>query len=129
MFAGVAWFEWHGAWGWAMFALMAAEVGVTLADSVLEDRTRRLSAVERINHMLLMLNTGAYMGFFALQVAAQWQSPLDGIVPARHPPLLAWLLTACAVAVLVWAVRDAVAAHRQAARPAPAATAPSHAAR
>src|SRR5829696_8919841 len=53
IFAGTAWLEWHGAWGWVMFALMSAEVGVTLVDSVLEDRTRRLSAVERINHMLL----------------------------------------------------------------------------
>jgi len=114
IFAGVAWLEWHGAWGWAMLGLMAAEVGVTLADSVIEDRTRRLSPVERINHMLLALNTGAYMAFFALQVAARWQALPDGVVPARHPPLLAWLLTACAAAVLVWTVRDGVAAWRRA---------------
>jgi hypothetical protein len=113
IFAGVAWFEWHGAWGWAMLGLMAAEVGVTLADSVFEDRTRRLSVVERTNHMLLMLNTGAYMGFFALQVGASWHALPSAVVPAAHPPLLAWPLTACAVAVLVWAVRDGVAAHRQ----------------
>ena len=113
MFAGVAWFEWHGGWGWAMLALMAAEVGVTLADSMIEDRTRRLSAVERTNHMLLMLNTGAYMAFFALQVVGRWHELPAGIVPAQHPPLLAWLLTACAIAVLVWAVRDGVAALRQ----------------
>ena len=110
---------------------MVAEVCslyVLRADSVLEDRTRRLSARERTNHMLLMLNTGAYMAFFALQVAGRWGSP-DAIVPARHPPLLAWLLTACAVAVLVWAVRDALAAQRQAARPARAAAATPRAAR
>ena len=129
IFAGLAWFEWHGAWGWAMLAVMAAEVGITLADSVLEDRTRRLSAVERTNHNLLMLNTGAYMAFFALQVAGRWHALPSGIEPARHPPLLAWLLTACAAAVLVWAVRDGVAARRQGKRPAPTASALPHAAR
>ena len=113
IFAGVAWLEWRGPWGWAMLGLMAAEVGVTLADSVIEDRTRRLSPVERINHMLLALNTGAYMAFFALQVAGRWQALPGGVVPARHPPVLAWLLTACAAAVLVWTVRDGVAAWRR----------------
>ena len=116
IFAGLAWFEWHGAWGWAMLALMLAEVAVTLVDSVLEDRTRRLSAVERINHMLLAINTGAYMAFFAVELVGRWQFLPGGIVPASHPPLLAWLLTACAVAHAVWAARDGVAARRQQAR-------------
>ena len=129
IFAGVAWLEWHGAWGWAMLGVMVAEVGVTLADSVLEDRTRRLSRVERTNHMLLMLNTGAYMGFFALQVGARWHALPAGIVPAAHPPLLAWSLTACAAAVLAWAVRDGVAAHRQGGRGVTARAATPHPAR
>ena len=130
IFAGVAWFEWRGAWGWAMLGLMAAEVGVTLADSVIEDGTRRLSPVERVNHLLLALNTGAYMAFFALQVANHWQALSGGVVPARHPPLLAWLLTACAAAVLVWAVRDALAVRRRSGRrPADAGTPAPHGAR
>ena len=58
IFLGNAWFEWHGGWGWAMFAVMAVEYLVTTVDSVVEDRTRVLSAVERSNHMLLALNTG-----------------------------------------------------------------------
>src|SRR5437879_6400486 len=58
IFVGAAWLEWRGAWGWAMLALMAAEFAVTLADSVVEDRARRLSALERVNHMLLALNSG-----------------------------------------------------------------------
>src|SRR5438270_4409376 len=49
IFAGCAWLEWQGAWGWAMLGLMAAEFAVTLVDSVVEDRTRRLSALERVN--------------------------------------------------------------------------------
>ena len=129
MFAGLAWFEWHGGWAWAMLGLMTAEVAVTLVDSVLEDRTRRLSAVERVNHMLLMLNTGAYMAFFALQVVREWGALPADVVPARHPPLLAGLLSACAVAVLLWTVRDGRAALRHGRRAAAAAIVASTATR
>src|SRR4051812_12453181 len=69
IFAGCAWLEWHGLWGWAMLGLMAAEFAVTLVDSVVEDRTRRLSGLERVNHMLLGLNSGLYMALFATQIA------------------------------------------------------------
>src|SRR4051812_22915203 len=58
IFAGIAWFEWHGALAWAMLAVMLSEYVVTIFDSVVEDRTRRLGAIERVNHMLLALNTG-----------------------------------------------------------------------
>jgi uncharacterized protein len=112
IFAGCAWLEWHGAWGWAMLGLMAAEFGVTLVDSVVEDRTRRLSGLERINHMLLSLNTGAYMAFFAAQVVTQWAALPTRLVPAQHPPTLAWALTFAAAGVMVWTIRDGLAAGR-----------------
>ena len=118
IFAGSAWLEWRGGWGWAMLALMAAEVGVTLRDSVVEDRTRRLSALERANHMLLAVNTGIYMAFFAAQVVVHWQALGSELVPAHHPALLAWPLTLAAFGVVAWAIRDAVASRRLAAGPA-----------
>ena len=120
IFAGLAWLEWHGAWGWAMLAVMGLEYAVTMVDSVVEDRTRRLSAVERVNHMLLAINTGFYMAFFAWQVATRWQEPA-GVTLAHHTPWLSLPLTACAAAVAVWTVRDALASRRlsmQAALPA-----------
>jgi len=116
IFAGPAWLEWHGAWGWAMLGFMGAEFGITLADSVVEDRTRRLSRLERVNHMLLGLNTGVYMAFFAAQVATRWATLPTGLVPAQHPSILAWPLTLAAAGVIVWTVRDGLAARRLALR-------------
>ena len=117
IFLGCAWLEWHGAWGWAMLGLMAAEFAVTLLDSVVEDRTRRLSRLERVNHMLLALNTGVYMAFFAAQVATRWAELPTRLVPAQHLPILAWLLTLAAVGVIAWTVRDGLAARRLSVRP------------
>ena len=110
-FAGLAWLEWRGAWGWVALGLIAFEYLITLADSVVEDRTRRLSAVERVNHMLLGLNTGVYAAFVGLQVATVWRHQPTALVPT-HYPYLSWLLTACAVVIVVWALRDGVASQR-----------------
>jgi hypothetical protein len=121
IFGGVAWLEWHGAWGWAMLAVMGVEYAVTIVDSVVEDRTRRLSAVERVNHMLLAINTGLYMALFAWHVATRWHDLPSGVAPAQHPAWLVFPLTLCTAAVLVWTVRDAAAARRLATRlPVPA---------
>jgi hypothetical protein len=117
IFGGVAWLEWHGAWGWAMLGVMALEYAVTIVDSVVEDRTRRLSTVERVNHMLLAINTGLYMAFFAWHVATRWGDLPSGVTLARHPAWLVAPLTLCTAAVLVWMVRDALAARRLAATP------------
>jgi hypothetical protein len=116
IFAGAAWFEWHGAWGWALIAVMASEYLVTIVDSVVEDRTRRLGAVERVNHMLLALNTGAYMAFLAWQVATRWDDLPTNLVAAHHSAWLTVPLTLAAAAVLAWTLRDAWAARRMAAR-------------
>lgn len=112
-FAGLAWFEWHGAWGWVALGIIALEYIVTLCDSVVEDRTRKLSAIERTNHMLLGLNTGLYAAFVGAQVVTRWQHEPTALV-ATHYPVLSWLLTACAAAIVVWTVRDGRAAWRQA---------------
>jgi hypothetical protein len=40
-------------------------------------------------------------------------------VPAQHPPILAWLLTLAAAGVVVWTVRDGLAARRLSSRAAP----------
>jgi hypothetical protein len=112
-FTGLAWFEWHGAWGWVAIGLIALEYVITLADSVTEDRTRVLTPIERVNHMLLGLNTGLYTAFVGLQVVTRWRHEPTGLVPA-HYPYLSWLLTACARATGVWALRDGIASLRQA---------------
>jgi len=112
IFAGLAWFEWHGAWGWCVLAVMVLEYLVTTFDSVVEDRTRRLSAFERTNHMLLALNTGLYTAFYLLQLATAWQRLPTAVELARHPLWLSLPLTGCALAAAAWALRDALASLR-----------------
>ena len=111
IFCGLAWLEWHGAWGWVLLCLLGVETVLTLADSVVEDRTRVLRPSERINHTLLAINTGTYTAFVGWQVAAEWRHAATALVPTRHP-LLSELLTACALVIAIWAVRDGRAAHR-----------------
>lgn len=110
-FAGLAWFEWHGVWGWAILVIIAFEYLVTIVDSIIEDRTRSLSAVERATHMVLGLNTGLYTAFVGIQVAATWRHQPSALV-ATHYAYFSWLLTLFAIATAAWAVRDGVAAFR-----------------
>lgn len=112
IFCGLAWYEWHGALGWLIVAVVLLEYAITIGDSVVEDRTRRLSVLERSNHMLLALNTGAYASLLVLQVATEWRHAPTGLVAAGHPPLLVATLTFAAVMVAAWAVRDGLASLR-----------------
>ena len=109
IFSGLAWLEWRGTWGWVVLVMLGVEGAVTIADSVVEDRTRVLQPSERINHMLLAFNTGAYSVLVAWQVAGRWRHEVTALVPTRYPAL-SELLTACAFVVAIWACRDAAAA-------------------
>ena len=48
VFFGLAWFEWRGAFAALVAALLVIELGITLADFLEEDRTRRLPPFERL---------------------------------------------------------------------------------
>jgi len=116
IFAGVAWFQWHGALGWLIVGVVLAEYAITIGDSVIEDRTRRLSFLERTNHMLLALNTGVYASLLAFVVVTDWRHAPTGLVRAENSPLLVALLSFAATAVAAWAVRDGLAAFRMRSR-------------
>jgi hypothetical protein len=92
-----------------MLGMMSLEYAVTIADSVQEDRTRRLAPVERVNHMLLALNTGLYMAAFAVQMAWAWLDLPTALAIGSRPWYLVLILSFCAVATALWAVRDAIA--------------------
>ena len=112
IFLGLAWCEWHGAFGCVIVAVVLAEYAVTIADSIVEDRTRRLSAFERTNHMLLALNTGLYTALLVLQVGTDWRHAPTALVSAHRPLVLVATLTLAGVAVGAWAVRDGLASFR-----------------
>ena len=110
IFLALGWFTWHGVWAWVLTALLLFEIGVTLADFLVEDATRRLPPLERVLHTILAINVGIIMALF-VPVALLWAAEPSAIVPVNHG---AWsyLLTVCAAGVLVWSLRDAIASLR-----------------
>lgn len=99
--------------GWlAVFvtAILLVEVGVTLADFVEEDLSRRLPASERINHTLLALN---YSGILVLllPVLWEWSGEPTGLTLVFHGP---WSLLALGAAcgAAFFGLRDWIAAGR-----------------
>ena len=84
------------------------EVGVTIADFVVEDRTRRLPAFERVLHTVLTLLFGVLLMAIA-PVLLDWWSLPTGVVAIDYGGFSV-LLTLFAVGMTAWGLRDAVAA-------------------
>lgn len=126
VFIGLAWFEWRGAFAGLLVALLLAELGITLADFLEEDRTRRLPPFERVLHTLLTISYGLFLGLLAPVLLAWAQQP-SAMALTPHG-WASWLLTLYGVGVLAWSVRNVRAVrhlHQLAAptqRPAPAHT-------
>jgi hypothetical protein len=115
LFAGLAWWEWHGAWSAVVVALLVVEVVLTLADFVVEDGTRRLPTTERVLHTLLAINFGALVAVFAPTLIAWGRLP-TAVVTVDYG-LASWLLTVATVGVLASSARNALAARRHFAPP------------
>src|SRR5689334_10697713 len=71
IFGGLAWLRWEGLFAYALATIFAIEVGFTLWDFLVEDRTRRLPPSERVTHTVLAINGGIFLAALA-------------------PPLVAW---------------------------------------
>lgn len=110
IFLTLGWSEPHGLFAWALIALLALELGITLWDFVEEDMTRALPATERITHTLLALNYGAIL-VLALPVLTEWAAR-DSAVLAAHYGAWSWLCLAAAGAVVAFGLRDWLAARR-----------------
>ena len=110
LFLGLAWVRWEGAWAWALGLLLAAEIVITLADFIEEDRTRRLPNLERVLHTILAVSYGAFVAALA-PVAAGWAAKPTGLPVAGHG-WVSWLFTLYAAGVLAWSVRNWIAVAR-----------------
>lgn len=108
LFLALAWATWNGTWAYVLVSLFALEIAVTLADFVIEDRTRKLPALERVLHTLLAMNVGIFMAVF-IPVAWQWSLAESDVVAVDYGN---WslFLTFAACGVGLWAIRDAIAA-------------------
>ena len=105
LFSGLAWFEWHGVAVLGIIGLVVTEIGISLWDTLLEDRTRPLSHLERSLHVFLFINLGAYTALLAVVLRDWWYLPSDLV--ATHYGLLTWLLSGLSLLSMIWCIRDA----------------------
>jgi uncharacterized protein (TIGR01777 family) len=112
-----AWLRFAGAWVLLPALLMLAEVAITCADFVEEDRTRRLPPFEAVLHTLLAVNYGVLLGVLGLHFAHAWAAP--AALAFVHHGLPSWFFTAAGLGVLGWAVRNAMAVRNLGREPEP----------
>ena len=108
LFIGLAWWQWHGALAWLVAALVAAELGVTTRDAVVELRTRVLSVTEQLSHVFLYINLGVFSSLLAGELQ-RWRGWPAAIVAVDYG-WRSWLLTALGLIALAWSVRDGMSA-------------------
>lgn len=110
LFAAMAWYAWHGAWAFAIAALLAIQILVDAMDEFVENRIRVLPQNERIMHFLIIMNLGLIIGALIL-VMLDWVPRPTAVLSTSHG-WLSWLLSSLSIAALCWAARDAVAWQR-----------------
>jgi hypothetical protein len=115
VFAALPRFEWRGAWAYALAALLAAEIVITLRDFVVEDGVRAplggVFAGERVTHALMAIIYGAMLANL-VPALLSWERQPTALAPhtAAVPAGLVWLLTLMSVGVTASGARDAYAA-------------------
>lgn len=108
LFIGLSAWAFHGWWALALVLVFTVEIGLTLWDFVVEDRTRLLPATERVTHTVLAMNGGAFVALLALNTPA-WLA-LPTMLAWQPQGALGCFLALCGVGVGVSGVRDAFAA-------------------
>lgn len=104
IFGGLAWLQWGGMLVWLLAAILLLEFSISLIDTLLEDRTRPLSSLERTMHVVLFINFGAYNALLA-PVLMEWNTLPTGFDLVHHG-VLTWALTALSLTGLAWCIRD-----------------------
>jgi hypothetical protein len=114
VFGTLPWFAWRGAWALGLGALLVVEIGITLADFVVEDQVRKplggLRPGERTTHTIMAIVYGAMIANL-VPVLLAWHGSATGLrlEPAGVPLAYRLVLTALAAGTFVSAVRDAYA--------------------
>ncbi|BBL70209.1 hypothetical protein [Methylogaea oryzae] len=104
VFLGLAWCAWHGWYAWLLAAVIALEVALTAWDFVEEDRSRRLRPSERVTHLILSINGGAYLALLFPHWLV-WRAQPTALAGADFG-WQSWLLSLMGVGVFVWGLRD-----------------------
>lgn len=104
IFGGLAWFEWHGMMALVLGLIIAAEYLVSFADTLLEDKTRRLPLIERALHTVLFINLGAYTALLVPHLIDWSGKPTT--MHLAHYGILSWILSALSILSFAWSLRD-----------------------
>jgi uncharacterized protein (TIGR01777 family) len=107
LFAVVALLRCQGAWAVLLAVLLAAELLITLADFLEEDRTRRLPPFERLLHTVLTALYGAFVATFT-PVLVDWAVMPTALVVEPRGALSA-VFGLCSLGVFAWSVRNVMA--------------------
>jgi hypothetical protein len=116
VFCSLPWFAFQGLWAVGVSALLAAEIFITLADFVVEDKVRRpLGGVypgERTTHAIMGIVYGAMLANLA-PVLLDWLRAPTGLIAspivAGPAAALRWALVIMGVGVFISGVRDTLA--------------------
>lgn len=104
LFPTMAWMEWRGWLAYLLGAIIVGEIMVTCWDFVEEDRTRKLSANERVLHTILTLNYGAFLALLAPVLLGWASQPTELVFVGRG--YWSWLMTIYSLGVLVFGIRE-----------------------
>ena len=116
LFLGLPLLEWRGAWAIAIFAILLAEIVLTLWDFVAEATVRKpLGDVypgERVTHAIMGILYGAML-VFLLSTLQYWWSLETELSPAtaKDEPWLTIALIIMGIGVFLSGVRDLYAAY------------------
>ncbi len=110
IFASLGWMAWGGWLAYLFAATLLGEIGLTLWDFVIEDRTRKLPASERITHTILAINYGIILALLAPELM-RWSTLSTGFHIESHG-LWSWVMSFFALGVLAWAVFDYIRSKR-----------------
>lgn len=115
LFAGLPWLAWQGLWTVVLVAVLLAEIGLTLADFVVEISVRKplgdVYAGERVTHAVMGIIYGGMLAWLTPVLWNWWSQPTAlALSEPAVPQALRWLLTAMAVGVFLSGIRDLYAA-------------------
>ena len=115
VFGTLPWLAWQGWWAAVLAGILAAEIIITMADFVIEIRSRRsqgdVFGGERITHALMAILYGAMLAHLIPTILAWSKLPTALLVaPPDIPGVLSWALAGMAVGLALSAVRDTCAA-------------------
>jgi hypothetical protein len=107
----LGWATWNGWLAWVLFALLIAEICITISDFIEEDKIRKLPAGERAMHEIMGIVYGGFLAYLLPEMYV-WSSLPAGFGPKYHG-FPAWVLTVIAVGVFGSGVRDLISSLRK----------------